>query len=158
MKHLQTYNESLKDKMTAKTLSDNQQKIYDAVMDLDSIDIPVNNINSNKNPYGFSFYHYDKKIDIYYTDQEEDEKTHDWHMYIINNNAATPTEISNKLIVPEENTWNSMLLEIINIYYKNPGQKREDAIKSIIKLEDKIELKKELIEVLDKVIKIKTRR
>ena len=167
MKYLETYNESIRDKMTAKDLSNNQQLVYDAAMDLESIDIPVNGITSKNASYGFSIYHYDKKMGIYYTDQEEakkifkkrklKEKIFGWHMYVINADAGTRTGFSSKLIVPKEDTWNSMFLEIINIYYKNPDQKREDAIKSIIQLEDKIENKKELIETLDKVIEIKNK-
>ena len=167
IKNFNTYNESIRDQMTAKDLSDNQQLAYDAAMDLESIDIPVNDITSKNASYGFSIYHYDKKMGIYYTDQEEAEKifqkkelkkkTFGWHMYVINADAGTRTGFSSKLIIPEENTWNSMFLEIINVYYKNPDSKREEAIKSIIQLEDKIEQKNELIETLDKVIEIKNK-
>lgn len=168
MKHLITYNESVRDQMTAKELDNNKQMIYDAIMDLKSIDIPVNSITTKNGSYGFTIYNYDKKISIFYNDEEEikktdikkqelKKKTFGWHMYVINASTNTPTGFSSNLIIPEENTWNSIFLEIINMIYPNVNNKREEAIKSLIKLEDKIEIKKELIEILDKVLKIKNK-
>jgi len=167
IKNFETYNESIRDKMTAKDLSENKQMIYNAAMDLESIDIPVNSITADKGSYGFVIYNYDKKVSIYYKDEEESKEFYNekglkdmvfgWQMYIIDPDASTPTGFSSKLIIPKENTWDSMFLEIINIFYPNPSQRREDTIKSIIKLEDKIESKKELIEILDKVLEIKNK-
>lgn len=164
IKKFDTYNESIRDQMTSKNLSDNQQLIYDAAQDLESIDIPASDIKSDKGTYSFNIYNYDEKITVYYTDEEEikdiltpkafRKQQMGWHLYI---SRVMGGKISRKLVIPEEDSWDFMFLTIINIYYKNPSQKREDAMKSIITLEDKIEKKKELIETLDKVIEIKNK-
>ena len=122
MKHLKSYNESLRDKMTGVKLTGDKKVIFDASEECDSMGLRPTDLFSGNGIYSFGITNYthnreDVYIDIHYYSDSAVKKPYRWHITVegqgINGNIKT-------------NTWGEALILLIDILYPDIEEDIQD--------------------------------
>ena len=159
IKKFNTYNESLRNKLKGKKLTDIKLEIYNVKEQLDSLGLrTTKEIEINNGIYSFnmnyimdihiSLHYYDyKKMENNWSDKYLSSHKNGWNVYIVDDNNKQNNDYLT-------GTWDKILLKIISVCYSDIDSIIINTKKRIEDFNNQIELNKNFLNGLENAKKI----